>query len=244
MAAAQAAPITFYTAKVCPFAQRVELAFAEAGAQVNRYFIDLQAKPDWYAPKVNPASKVPAVAYGGPVVPADQPSPESTKIVESLVLLEFVADLYPNAQLLPSSPVDRSRARYFIDVVSNKVVPGFFSMIVKAEGHDALLRGLEEIQSLLPSEGGFAVGEKWSIADAALTPFLGSADLFLRNDMGKYPAGEGPKVHAEIFRGARFARLQKYFADVTVRESWQKTFFPDHIIEKASKALARPAPEV
>ena len=160
------------------------------------------------------------------MVPADQPSPESTKIVESLVLLEFVADLYPNALLLPSSPVDRSRARYFIDTVSNKVVPGLFSLIVKAESPDALLRGLEEIQSLLPSEGGFAVGEKWSIADAALTPFLGSADLFLRNDMGKYPAGEGPKVHAEIFHGARFARLQKYFADVTARESWQKTFFP------------------
>ena len=211
---------------------------------LNKYLIDLQAKPDWYAPKVNPASKVrhpalsssssshlcrpqvPAVSYGGPVVPADQPSPESTKIVESLVLLEFVADLYPNAQLLPSSPIDRSRARYFIDVVSNKAVPGFFSMVMKAEGPDALFRGLEEIQSLLPPEGGFAVGEKWSIADAAITPFLGRTDLLLRNDIGKYPVGEGPKVHAEIFQGARFARLQKYFADVTARESWQKTFFP------------------
>ena len=159
------------------------------------------------------------------MVPADQPSPESTKIVESLVLLEFVADLYPNAQLLPSSPLDRSRARYFIDVVSNKAVPGFFSMVMKAEGPDALFRGLEEIQSLLPPEG-FAVGEKWSIADAAITPFLGRTDLLLRNDIGKYPVGEGPKVHAEIFQGARFARLQKYFADVTARESWQKTFFP------------------
>ena len=37
---------------------QVELAFAEARAQINKYLIDLQAKPDWYAPKVNPASKV------------------------------------------------------------------------------------------------------------------------------------------------------------------------------------------
>lgn len=63
---------------------QVELALEEAGIPHEKYQIDLQNKPEWYAPKVNPASKVPAVAYGGPAVPADQPSPESTKIAESL----------------------------------------------------------------------------------------------------------------------------------------------------------------
>ncbi|THH20325.1 hypothetical protein EW146_g1005 [Bondarzewia mesenterica] len=240
--ATQAAQLTFYTAKVCPFAQRVELAFAEAGADVNKYFIDLQAKPDWYASKVNPASKVPAVTYGGPAVPADQPSSESTKIVESLVLLEFVADLYPNAHLLPSDPVERSKVRYFIDTVSNKAVPGFFSMVMKAEGPEALYKGLEEVQALLPPKG-YAVGE-WSIADAAITPFLGRTDLLLKNDIGRYPVGEGPKVHEQIFQGERFARLQQYFNDVTGRESWKKTFFPDEIAERMGKLLARPSPKV
>ena len=30
----------------------------EAGADVTRYEIDLQNKPEWYASRVNPASKV------------------------------------------------------------------------------------------------------------------------------------------------------------------------------------------
>ncbi|KAJ7106357.1 hypothetical protein C8R44DRAFT_843163 [Mycena epipterygia] len=46
----------------------------------------------WYASKVNPAG---AVTYGGLKVPAGPPSPESAKIAESLVLIEFVAGLYP-----------------------------------------------------------------------------------------------------------------------------------------------------
>jgi hypothetical protein len=37
---------------------QVELAFQEAGADVTRYQIDLQNKPEWYASRVNPASKV------------------------------------------------------------------------------------------------------------------------------------------------------------------------------------------
>ncbi|KAI0366043.1 hypothetical protein BV20DRAFT_1055923 [Pilatotrama ljubarskyi] len=57
--------ITLYSAKICPSSQRVEIALAEAKAQFTRYEIDLQNKPEWYALKVNPASKVPAIAYGG-----------------------------------------------------------------------------------------------------------------------------------------------------------------------------------
>ena len=37
---------------------KVEIALAEAKATFKTYQIDLQNKPEWYAPKVNPASKV------------------------------------------------------------------------------------------------------------------------------------------------------------------------------------------
>lgn len=37
---------------------QVELALAEAKADYKRFDVDLQNKPEWYAPKVNPASKV------------------------------------------------------------------------------------------------------------------------------------------------------------------------------------------
>jgi len=37
---------------------QTEIALAEAGVPYKRYEIDLKNKPEWYAPKVNPASKV------------------------------------------------------------------------------------------------------------------------------------------------------------------------------------------
>ena len=37
---------------------QTELSLEEVGAKYTKYQIDLQNKPEWYAPKVNPASKV------------------------------------------------------------------------------------------------------------------------------------------------------------------------------------------
>ncbi|KAJ7107374.1 hypothetical protein C8R44DRAFT_885390 [Mycena epipterygia] len=77
------AQITLYTAEIFPFSHRAELALEEAKVSYNRFEIDLNNKLEWYAPKVNPASKVPAFAYGGPQVSPDLPSPDSDKIAES-----------------------------------------------------------------------------------------------------------------------------------------------------------------
>ncbi|KAI0317602.1 hypothetical protein OF83DRAFT_1058391 [Amylostereum chailletii] len=218
------AQLTLYTARVCPFAQRVELALAEAGAKVTKYQIDLANKPEWYAPQVNPASKVPAVAYGGPDVLPDQPSPDSAKIAESLVLLEFVADLFPKSDLLPTDPVARARVRFFIDAVATKFAPAYVGFtVLGTQSADKLYDGLEDIQKLLPPVG-FAAGPRFSNADAALAPFLGRLELFLRNDVGKFAVGEGKKAHETIFGTPRFERLQRYFEDVTSRESWKSTF--------------------
>ena len=37
---------------------KVEIALAEVGANFTSFEVDLQNKPVWYAPQVNPASKV------------------------------------------------------------------------------------------------------------------------------------------------------------------------------------------
>ena len=52
-----AEPILLYTAKICPYAARAELALEEAGVPWERYEIDLLNKPEWYESKVNKASK-------------------------------------------------------------------------------------------------------------------------------------------------------------------------------------------
>ncbi|TFY69786.1 hypothetical protein EVG20_g3006 [Dentipellis fragilis] len=208
----------------CPHAQRVEIAFEEAGIHPTKYFIDLHNKPEWYLSKVNPAGKVPALAYGGLKVAPENPSPESVKLVESLIVLQFVADLYPNANLNPKSPVDRARARFFIDHVSTKLLPSFYGYVLHGGSSDVPLQGLKALQALLPPGGGFAVGPEFSIADAVVAPFLGRIELYLRTDIGKFPAGEGPKLYKQVFEGVEFARLQQYWQDISARASFKATY--------------------
>lgn len=69
--------------------------------------IDLQNKPEWYAAKVNPASKVPVIRVG------EEDAPGTLNIPESAVNLELVAELYPEKKLSPEDPVKRAYARYF-----------------------------------------------------------------------------------------------------------------------------------
>ncbi|EPT05800.1 hypothetical protein FOMPIDRAFT_127125 [Fomitopsis schrenkii] len=203
--------LTFYTARICPYAHRVELALEEAHANYTKCVIDLQNKPAWYAPRVNLASK---------------PSPESVKLTESLVLLEFVADLYPNTHILPADPVQRARARFFVEAVSTKLVPAWMTLLKSGtpESSQAFLNAID-----LPPQG-FAIGE-YSIADISVAPFVARAHVALGNEIGAYAVGEG-KRNLEALHQPRFARFQKYWADLQARPSFQATFNKDYITEE------------
>ncbi|KAI0777317.1 hypothetical protein BD413DRAFT_175854 [Trametes elegans] len=227
--------ITLYTAKICPFAQRTEIALAEAKAQYTRFEIDLQNKPDWYASKVNPASKVPAIAYGGPEVPPDQPSPESVKLAESLVLVEFVADLFPESGILPADPVKRAQARFFIEGVSSKLIPTWYGYFLRNAPVEDFYAAVEYIQSLLPAEG-FAIGQ-YSIADIAIAPFLARTRLSLLNEIGKYPEGDGKKVWATITSG-KYARFAKYQEDLFARDTFKETFDEAYVTDAFKQRFA------
>ncbi|EIN09095.1 hypothetical protein PUNSTDRAFT_87214 [Punctularia strigosozonata HHB-11173 SS5] len=229
--------ITLYTAKICPYAHRTEIALEEAGAEYERYEIDLQNKPEWYAPKVNPASKVPAIAYGGPKVPADQPSPESVKLAESLILVEFVADLYPQSGSLPSDPVLRAKARFFIDAVSNKLLPAYNAWLRKGESYESFLKGIEAIQSLLPQDKKYAVGDDFTAADIAILPFLARLSVVLDNDLGAYPEGESKKV-LEALSGPQFARYNQYVQDLKARPSFIKTWDEPYVTKVFKERFA------
>ncbi|KAJ7636623.1 glutathione S-transferase [Roridomyces roridus] len=205
--------LTLYTAKICPFAHRVELALAEAKAGYTRCEIDLSNKPEWYAPKVNPASKVPAIAYGGPQAPPELPAPESVKIAESLILVEFIADLYPNSNILPKDPVQRARTRFFIDFVSTTFIPAYMGPVTRGQSFEPF----------------------WA---ALITPFFARMEVWMKNDIGAYKAGEGIKAAAEFFEGERFKRLREYYEAIKGRESFKETFDENYIKEKYAARLA------
>ncbi|GJE93711.1 glutathione S-transferase family protein [Phanerochaete sordida] len=229
--------ITLYTAKICPYAHRAEIALAVAGVPYTRYEIDLRNKPEWYLPKVNPVGKVPAIAYGGPDVPADQPSPESVKLNESLVLVEFIADLFPESGILPADPVLRAKARLFIDAVSTKFGPAQAAVLHNGADPEPLVQALEALQALLPEQG-FAIGE-FSAADIAIAPFLARAELNLENDLGGYPEGKGEGQRIlSLIRSPRLARWQEYSKAVQSHPAVASTFDRDHVLQSFKKRFA------
>jgi glutathione S-transferase len=139
-------------------------------------------------------------------------------------LLEFVADLYPDSGLLPRDPVERARVRFFIDTV-NKLSAPYAAFFIRGEAPDNFIATFAEIQELLQPSG-FAVGDHFTIADAALAPFLGRWELELRNDVGKFAEGTGPRVHEVLFQSERFSRLQAYLANIASRQSFKNSFDP------------------
>jgi len=140
------------------------------------------------------------------------------------VLLEFITDIAPEAELLPKDPVLRAKARFFADTVTTKFSEAYRPALAGGGDPEAVLGAIEIIQQLLPEEG-YAVG-KWSIADAAVTPFLARGEVVLKNDIGKYEEGKGKAVWAKLETDPKYARFRKYLADVKGRDSFKETFYP------------------
>ncbi|RPD60181.1 thioredoxin-like protein [Lentinus tigrinus ALCF2SS1-7] len=208
--------ITFYTAAYSPFSERVRLALDEAGAKYTVHEFDKgRTKPEWYY-KINPLGKIPAITYGGPEVPSDQPSPESAKLFESLPLLEFIAEIYPDAHLLPSDPVLRTKARTFIQLYVNYVHDPFKGAFFLGSPAEPILQAIEKLQQALAPTG-FAVGQ-FSIADIAVAPFVMRMMLFLKTGLGAYSNEEGQKMRDAI-GSEKFARFRQYIQDLHERPS-------------------------
>jgi len=78
---------------------------------------------------------------------------------------------------------------------------------LRGEASDKFIEAVAEIQDLI-SPSGFAVGDHFTIADAAIAPFLGRWELLFRNDVGKFAEGEGKRVHEVLFLSSRANDLQ------------------------------------
>ncbi|TFK84947.1 hypothetical protein K466DRAFT_495672, partial [Polyporus arcularius HHB13444] len=203
---------------------QVRLALEEAGAKYESVYFDMDERPPWFVENVNPVTrKVPALMYGGnETTPPERPSPDSVLLHESLVLLEFIADLFPDARLLPTDPVQRAKARLFMSIVGEKIPSDNALWITNRDDGSSLLQTLETLQGMLPDEG-FVVG-KWSIADAAFIPSLLFIDVFANSGVGYWVKLErGEKVQAEL-ESPRFARLRRYVDDWKERPSLKTTW--------------------
>ena len=167
--------------------------------------------------------------YGGPKLqPGDSPSPNLPQLGESLVIVEFLADTFPEAQLLPADPFLRAKARLFYHAMEEKYVPAFRGFFFQQAPKEDLYAVIEHIQGMLPPTTGFAVGDQWSIADAAFLPWYLRTLVILEinPEVAKLAPGVAEEVLATLRESSRFARIRAYLAESMARPSAKKTWNP------------------
>ncbi|KAK9725573.1 hypothetical protein RND81_05G154200 [Saponaria officinalis] len=124
----------------CPFSTRVEIALQMKGIRYEFVQEDMNNKSEELL-KYNPITKkIPVFVHNG------QP------IIESIVILEYIDDIWKDNPLLPVDPYQRAQARFWakffdekIDTTTSKALP------MKGEGTqnsiDELLNNLEILEN-------------------------------------------------------------------------------------------------
>ena len=155
---------------MCPFVQRSQVMLREKGVEFDVDYVDLKNKPDWFL-ELSPTAKVPTLEVttddGGRVV-----------LFESLVINEYLEEAAGGEPMLPSAPLDRARARAWIEY-STALLQDCFALTT-AKDEEALAPILERVRAKLDrlerelgaGDGPFFLGESMSLVDAAFVPAL------------------------------------------------------------------------
>lgn len=143
------------------------------------------------------------------------------KLAESVVLIEFIADLYPDANLRPEDPELCARARLFITLSHDTLHHAFRGFFFRGERIESVLPSLEAFQALL-APSGFAIGP-WSMADAVVAPMIVRFMRLATYEIGKYPMGEGKRL-LKALSEPRFARFMRYYQSLWERPSVRTTW--------------------
>ncbi|KAM0788690.1 hypothetical protein ACM66B_002787 [Microbotryomycetes sp. NB124-2] len=221
----QAHKLKLYSAKICPWAQRATLALQEVGADYEHVEIDLGNKPSWYG-SINPALKVPVLQLG-------EDNDKAAKIPESNVIMELVSDLYPG-KLLPSDPVKRAEARYFVERFNQVVSTPYYSLILRGDQQAAkcILIGIKEVQGLLErNSGAFALGDEVTLADIGVWPFV--ARIFATGKAGML-VGD---VYEKLTNGDEYKTFRAYASALAARPAHEATFDEEYVVAGMKKRV-------
>ena len=99
--------IKIYSSARCPYAQRTRMLMIEKEIPFELTEVDLRNKPDWFL-AVSPYGKVPVIVDDGQT------------IYESAIINEYLDEKYKNVPMMPKEPVERAKARIWMDYCTNK----------------------------------------------------------------------------------------------------------------------------
>jgi len=175
-----------YTKLGCPFAQRTATVLAAKGLGFQTTVIDVDNKPDWFL-DLSPLSKVPVLRHG------------DETLVESLVINEYLEDVFPDRPLRPETPSDRARMRFWMLFDETRLTPSFYRMMLAKDAdvrarHRARYQAdleLFEAQGLAQASP-YLLGDRLTLADITVITHLQRLPLLVRHRGVGAPAEGGP----------------------------------------------------
>ncbi len=189
-------------------AWRVRTALALKGLTWEAVPHDLrtnaQQAPDYLAR--NPQALVPALEIDGAV------------LTQSLAIIEYLDERFPQPPLLPADPIERARVRAFALAIACDIHPvqnlrvlrmlrarGFDQAAVDGWAREVIESGLAACSQLIAGrEGPFCFGEAVTLADIVLIPQMANARRFgARIDYPRLEAIEAAALAHPAFAAAR-----------------------------------------
>jgi glutathione S-transferase len=161
-------------------------------------------------------------------------------VIESNVISEFVADLFPQAHLRPDgssadSALKAAKMRQFVEVWQSKVQSSIFAPIFGSGDPDAskkIINGLKNdvVPLLQEYKGPYVLGKDISMADVLTHSFLLRLFAFAKADF----YGEGVYEQLESIK-----EVKEWHDALEARESVKKTWNEKSVVDGIKKFLEK-----
>ncbi|EXJ54328.1 glutathione S-transferase [Cladophialophora yegresii CBS 114405] len=222
-------PLILYGGWFCPFVQRSWITLHEKRIPHQYFEINPYHKDPEFL-KLNPRGLVPTLA-----VPMDRQGNKQKPLYESQVICEYLDEVYDDEaqhgrDLLPRGKEDaylRAKCRIWIDHISTRIIPAFYRFMQHTEdkaysldeARQEFLGHIKTFVEALDPQGPFFLGERFSMVDIMLAPWLCRMFLFdvYKGGVGIPEEGQAGKDE-EVWK-----RWSKWAKAVGERESVQDT---------------------
>jgi glutathione S-transferase len=181
-------PLILYGGWFCPFVQRTWIVLHEKRIPHQYYEINPYKKdPDFLA--LNPRGLVPTLA-----VPFDEQGGEQKPLYESAVICEYLDEVYNDEvkygrSLLPRGKGEaylRAKCRIWSDHISTRIIPAFYRFLQHQpekeysldDARKEFLGHIKTFTQACDPTGPFFLGERFSMVDVMLAPWLCRMFLF------------------------------------------------------------------